>query len=78
MINQLERFLVKTLVFFVKGYRYFLSPLLGSNCRFYPTCSQYCIDVLGREGLVKGLALTMTQLLKCHPFYCSKSTEKTE
>lgn len=50
-------------------YQRFVSPLTGSTCRFYPTCSHYSIQALERHGVVKGMVLTMARLLKCHPFH---------
>ncbi len=51
----------------IKGYQRFISPMLGSNCRFYPTCSCYANIAIERFGLVKGGWLASKRLLKCHP-----------
>jgi putative membrane protein insertion efficiency factor len=51
-----------------KGYQLFISPLLGSNCRFYPTCSAYMIEALKKYGLFKGLGLGLKRIAKCHPW----------
>lgn len=48
-------------------YRYAISPLLGANCRFQPTCSAYALDALGRHGPVRGMALTLRRLVRCRP-----------
>ncbi len=53
----------------IKCYKYFISPLLGSNCRFYPSCSSYSLEALQRHGAVIGVYLTLKRLLKCHPFH---------
>ncbi|MDG1813797.1 MAG: membrane protein insertion efficiency factor YidD [Porticoccaceae bacterium] len=53
----------------IKFYRFALSPLLGKNCRFYPTCSCYAEEALDRYGFFKGGYLTMLRLVKCHPFH---------
>jgi len=50
-------------------YRYLISPLIGSNCRFYPTCSHYAEDAYKRYGFFKGSYLTIRRLLKCHPWH---------
>ena len=42
------------LIFLIKGYQKFISPLLGDNCRFYPTCSAYAIEALRVHGALKG------------------------
>ena len=49
-------------------YRYFLSPLLGTNCRFSPTCSEYAKDAITRHGALRGGRLTVKRILKCHPW----------
>ena len=43
--------------------------MLGSNCRFYPSCSSYSIEALERHGVLIGSYLTLKRLLKCHPFH---------
>lgn len=56
------------LIGFVKGYQYLISPMLGSNCRFYPTCSSYMIEAIEKHGAVKGIYLGVKRLLRCHPY----------
>ena len=56
-----------TLIFFIKIYKYLISPLLGQNCRFLPTCSEYAEESLKTHGLTKGLYLTFKRISKCHP-----------
>lgn len=51
----------------VRGYRFFLSPWLGSACRFTPTCSHYALQALERHGPVAGSYLAARRLLRCHP-----------
>ncbi len=53
----------------IKGYKILISPLLGRNCRFYPTCSEYTHEAIQKHGLIKGLLLGTKRLLKCHPFH---------
>ena len=53
----------------VRGYRYFISPMLGSNCRFYPSCSCYAEEALQQFGAVRGSYLTMRRLMRCHPWH---------
>jgi putative membrane protein insertion efficiency factor len=57
------------LIAIIKFYKYFISPLLGSNCRFYPSCSSYSLEALQRHGAIIGSYLTLRRLLKCHPFH---------
>jgi putative membrane protein insertion efficiency factor len=52
----------------VKGYRLFLSPWLGSSCRFGPTCSQYSLQALEAHGAAAGVYLTAARLVRCHPW----------
>ncbi|MEI8209890.1 MAG: membrane protein insertion efficiency factor YidD [Methylococcales bacterium] len=56
------------LIAIIKAYKFFISPLLGSNCRFYPSCSSYSLEALQRHGAIIGSYLTLRRLLKCHPF----------
>ncbi len=57
------------LIAVIRLYKYFISPLLGSNCRFYPSCSSYSIEALERHGALNGCYITLKRLLKCHPFH---------
>jgi uncharacterized protein len=59
------RFLVMLLTF----YRRFVSPLLGANCRFYPSCSAYALESVQLHGALKGTWLAMRRLSRCHPFH---------
>ena len=52
----------------IKAYRYFISPLMASHCRFYPSCSSYAIQALEKHGVIKGCWLMLKRLLRCHPF----------
>jgi len=52
----------------VYGYRFTLGPLLGGQCRFHPTCSQYALDAYREHGAVRGSVLTLRRLARCHPF----------
>jgi hypothetical protein len=52
----------------IKGYQVFLSPSLGRNCRFYPSCSSYALAVMDKYGFLKGILKTMIRVLRCHPF----------
>lgn len=52
----------------IKGYTFLMSPLLGSNCRYHPTCSAYAHEALEKHGVLKGLALTFRRIFRCHPW----------
>lgn len=56
------------LIYFIKGYQYFISPLLPNSCRFIPSCSEYAKQSIVNFGVLKGGYLTILRLLKCHPF----------
>jgi len=64
--------IVKLLSSLLKGlitvYRYTLSPLLGKNCRFQPTCSEYAHEAIDRFGAIKGGWLAMRRIGRCHPW----------
>lgn len=57
----------KLAISFVKLYQKLLSPLLGNNCRFQPTCSNYAIEAINRFGVLKGCWLAAKRIIKCHP-----------
>ena len=48
-------------------YKLIISPYLGNNCRYLPTCSQYFIDSLNEYGVLKGILMGTKRILKCHP-----------
>ncbi len=52
----------------VHGYRLFLSPWLGSNCRYQPTCSTYALEALKKHGGLKGSWLAARRIARCHPW----------
>jgi putative membrane protein insertion efficiency factor len=60
---------VLCLVGLVRAYRWFISPVLGSNCRFEPTCSAYAEEALRRHGLWRGLWLAVCRVGRCHPWH---------
>lgn len=59
----------KIALLLIRIYQLFLSPLLGRNCRFYPTCSDYTYQAIKKYGFLKGIFLGSKRLLKCHPFH---------
>lgn len=54
---------------FIRLYQLVISPLLPPTCRFYPSCSMYAMQAIGRYGLWQGLRLAGWRLLRCHPFH---------
>lgn len=61
------RLATRALVLVIKAYRLAISPLLGAHCRYQPTCSAYAIEALERHGFLRGSALALARLLRCHP-----------
>ena len=57
------------LLFLLRAYRRWLSPLLGPHCRFHPTCSAYAIEALERHGALRGSRLAARRVLCCHPLH---------
>lgn len=55
-------------IFPVRLYQWLISPLLGSNCRFQPTCSQYMIQAIQEWGPIKGIYLGVKRIGRCHPW----------
>lgn len=56
----------------IRLYQILISPLLGKNCIFYPTCSHYMYEAIEKHGVMAGGWLGIKRLLRCHPFYKGK------
>lgn len=65
----IARVLALPLLALVWTYRFTLSPFMGGQCRFEPTCSRYAIEALRRHGGLVGLRLTLARLARCHPLH---------
>ena len=63
-----NKILIYPLIFIIKIYQFSFSPLIGKNCRYLPTCSEYAIESLKSHGLLRGSFFAITRILKCHPF----------
>ena len=57
----------KIIIQIINIYKLVISPYLGNNCRYMPTCSQYFIDSLNEYGILKGFFMGTKRILKCHP-----------
>ena len=64
----LNKIIIFPLLIVIKTYQLILSPILGNNCRFLPTCSEYAIESLKSYGVIKGILLTVKRIGKCHPW----------
>jgi putative membrane protein insertion efficiency factor len=57
------------LVTLIRAYQYLFRPLLGANCRFAPTCSEYALEAIIKHGAAKGMLLAIRRVLRCHPYH---------
>ena len=57
------------LLFMLRAYQYAIRPLMGANCRFFPSCSDYAREAVERYGAAKGAWLTTRRLARCHPYH---------
>ncbi|RCX32829.1 membrane protein insertion efficiency factor YidD [Thioalbus denitrificans] len=53
----------------IRAYRYLISPLLGNNCRFHPSCSCYAETAVQRFGVLRGGWMALRRILRCHPWH---------
>ena len=51
----------------IKGYKFFVSPLIGNSCRYLPTCSDYSIEALENYGFFRGSYMSLKRIFSCHP-----------
>ena len=58
----------QNLIRFIKIYQKVLSPFLGNNCRYYPSCSEYSIQAIEKYGVLKGIFKSIWRILRCSPF----------
>ena len=67
MKNKIINLTSKFLILIIRFYQIFISPLIGNNCRYHPTCSEYFIESLKIHGPIKGTILGVKRISKCHP-----------
>lgn len=58
----------KLILKIIRFYQIFISPILGRNCRFYPSCSQYTLQAVSKYGVIKGLSFGIKRIIKCNPW----------
>lgn len=61
----------KILFFLIKGYKKYISPIIkstGTNCKYYPSCSEYMKQAIEKYGCIKGVTKGILRILKCNPF----------
>lgn len=64
-----SRAVAAVLLVLIRAWQVGLSPLLGSSCRFHPSCSAYAAEALRRHGAWRGTGLAVRRLARCHPFH---------
>ena len=72
MTNRLKQIFnlpARIVVWLVRAYQLGISPMLGRNCRFQPTCSSYMIQAIEKYGLFRGTLKGIIRICKCHPFH---------
>ncbi len=52
----------------IRAYQRVISPMLGQHCKYYPSCSEYAVQAVGRFGILRGLVLAGWRLLRCNPW----------
>jgi len=69
LANRLSSWVASGLILLVRAYQVTLSPLLGRQCRFTPTCSNYFIEAVRKRGPLRGTAMGLWRILRCNPFF---------
>jgi len=67
-IKFIKKISILPFVLIIKIYQWFISPILKTNCRYLPTCSEYSIQSLNELGIIKGGYFSLKRILRCHPF----------
>ena len=67
MLERLRMLPRRALIFPIRLYKKYISPGLGRNCRFMPTCSEYAMQAIEIHGCVKGMILAVWRILRCQP-----------
>ena len=69
MEKKFVNFIKKIMIFLIRFYQLCISPLLGNNCRYYPTCSQYAIEAIEKKGIIRGSWMAVKRICRCHPWH---------
>ncbi len=65
--NEMREIFINFLILLIKIYKFLISPILGNNCRYFPTCSEYFIESLKIHGVIMGFVFGLKRILRCHP-----------
>jgi uncharacterized protein len=68
-MNLIHQTLKTVFIGLLRLYQIVISPMLGSNCRFTPTCSSYAIEAIQKHGVARGAWLTIKRISRCHPYH---------
>jgi putative membrane protein insertion efficiency factor len=63
-----SRLLRRAVTLPIRAYQYAISPMFGPRCRYYPSCSEYAVQAVERDGILRGLVLAGWRVLRCNPF----------
>ena len=75
LVNLVSLFFQKLFLLMIRFYQAAISPHLGKNCRFTPTCSQYALEAVEKYGAWKGGWLALRRFLRCQPFHRQETIE---
>jgi putative membrane protein insertion efficiency factor len=64
----MKEIIIFPFVFLIKIYQFLISPIIGKNCRFNPTCSNYALEALKKHGLILGIYYSIIRISRCHPW----------
>jgi putative membrane protein insertion efficiency factor len=65
----MRKILIAPLIVLIQAYRYLLSPVIGTHCRYTPSCSRYALEALEAHGLLRGSWLAVKRVASCHPWH---------
>lgn len=67
-MGQIKKLPYQIIYLLIIGYRYLVSPILPSSCRYYPSCSSFALMAIENYGLLKGSWMAILRILRCHPW----------